>query len=137
MALSTLKDNGGMRTGNTFASNSSCANLVDFPNGMKRLVCCYTLRGVFLQDVQATQCTKTSKSQCLLQIAIWLGLALRDQFTARCCRFASNFFRRCFFFFRIWRSSRSDGDMYFRTIRREFRLTPLLRAPPLTISIAE
>ena len=56
-------DNGSVRTGNMFAPNSTCSNLLNLPNGMKRLVCCYTHCGVFLQDVQANQCTKTSVSQ--------------------------------------------------------------------------
>ncbi len=60
--IGAWKDNGSMSTGNAFGSNGSCANLVDLPNGMKRLICCYTHCGVFLQDVQATQCAKTSES---------------------------------------------------------------------------
>jgi len=61
--IGAWKDNGGAKTGNTFAPNSGCANVVNLPNGEKRLACCYTLCGVFLQDVQAKQCTKTSESQ--------------------------------------------------------------------------
>jgi len=57
------KDNGGMSTGNTFALNNTCANVINLPNGMKRLVCCYTHCGVFLQDVRANQCTKNSENQ--------------------------------------------------------------------------
>jgi hypothetical protein len=61
--IGAWRDNGAMMTGNTFAPNSSCANVINLPNGMKRLLCCYTKCGVFLQDVQASQCTKTSASQ--------------------------------------------------------------------------
>jgi hypothetical protein len=56
-------DNGSMATGNTFGPNNQCANVINLPNGDKRLVCCYTKCGVFLQDVKATECTKTSESQ--------------------------------------------------------------------------
>jgi hypothetical protein len=52
------KANGGMMTGNTFAPNNTCANVIDLPGGKKRLLCCYTKCGVYIQDVPATQCTK-------------------------------------------------------------------------------
>jgi len=61
--IGAWNDNGGMMTGNTFAPNNSCANLANLPNGMKRLFCCYTKCGVFLQDVQANRCTKNGVSQ--------------------------------------------------------------------------
>jgi hypothetical protein len=61
--IGAWKDNGSMSTGNVFAPNNTCANLVNLPNGMKRLVCCYEKCGVFLQDVRANQCTKASVSQ--------------------------------------------------------------------------
>ncbi|MGP0059306.1 MAG: hypothetical protein ACLPID_08485 [Beijerinckiaceae bacterium] len=61
--IGAWEHNGGLMTGNTFQPNSSCGNMLDLPNGMKRLICCYTKCGVFLQDVQATQCSKTSESQ--------------------------------------------------------------------------
>jgi hypothetical protein len=56
------RDNGGMSTGNTFAPNSRCANVINLPNGQKRLLCCYSHCGVFLQDVPASACSKTSVS---------------------------------------------------------------------------
>ena len=65
--IGAWKDNGGMSTGNTFAPNSACANVTNLPNGVKRLFCCYAHCGVFLQDVQANQCTKTSVSQFVCQ----------------------------------------------------------------------
>jgi hypothetical protein len=61
--IGAWKDNGGMMTGNTFSPNNTCANVINLPNGMKRLLCCYAHCGVFFQDVQASQCTKTSVSQ--------------------------------------------------------------------------
>ena len=60
--ISGWQDNGGQKTGNTFAPNNQCANLIDLPDGKKRLVCCYTHCGVFLQDVQAAHCVKQSQS---------------------------------------------------------------------------
>jgi hypothetical protein len=57
------KDNGGMMTGNAFAPNNQCGNVDNLPNGQKRLLCCYTKCGVFLQDVKATECTKTTESE--------------------------------------------------------------------------
>jgi hypothetical protein len=57
------KDNGGMMTGNTFAPNNTCANVINLPNGMIRLLCCYTHCGVFLRDVRAKECKKTSESE--------------------------------------------------------------------------
>ena len=56
-------DNGGMKTGNTFAPNSTCANVINLPNGKKRLLCCYSCCGVFYRDVTARTCTKTSESE--------------------------------------------------------------------------
>jgi len=61
--IGAWNDNGGMMTGNTFAPNNMCANVIDLPNGMKRLLCCYKKCGFFYQDVKATECTKTSESQ--------------------------------------------------------------------------
>lgn len=61
--IGAWKDNGGMQTGNTFAPNSTCANVIALPNGKKRLLCCYTFCGVFFQDVSAKMCTKTSESE--------------------------------------------------------------------------
>jgi len=61
--IGAWKSNGGMMTGNTFAPNNTCANVTTLPNGKKRLFCCYAHCGVFLQDVQANQCIKTSESQ--------------------------------------------------------------------------
>ena len=57
------KDNGGMTTGNTFGPNSQCANVINLPSGMKRLLCCYTKCGVFIRDVKAKECTKPSESE--------------------------------------------------------------------------
>lgn len=62
-AIGAWKDNGSMKTGNTFAPNSTCANVINLPNGKKRLLCCYTCCGVFYQDVSAKTCTKTSESE--------------------------------------------------------------------------
>ena len=61
--IGAWKDNGGMMTGNTFGPNNQCANVIPLPTGEKRLLCCYTKCGVFLQDVKATECTKTSESE--------------------------------------------------------------------------
>jgi hypothetical protein len=60
--IGAWKDNGSMATGNAFGPNNQCANVINLPNGQKRLVCCYNKCGVFLQDVTATECTKTSQS---------------------------------------------------------------------------
>ena len=56
------KANGGQMTGNTFAPNDQCANVISLSNGT-RLLCCYTKCGVFTRDVKATKCEKVSESQ--------------------------------------------------------------------------
>jgi hypothetical protein len=56
------KTNGGQMTGNTFAPNDQCANVISLPNA-KRLLCCYTKCGVFIRDVKATNCEKVNESQ--------------------------------------------------------------------------
>jgi hypothetical protein len=55
--------NGGQMTGNTFAPNTQCANVIPLPGGKTRLLCCYTKCGVFTMDVPQKQCTKTSESK--------------------------------------------------------------------------
>ena len=57
------RTNGGQMTGNSFAPNSECANVVDLGPASKRLVCCYAKCGVFIRDVKATACAKVSESQ--------------------------------------------------------------------------
>ncbi len=54
--------NGGQMTGNTFAPNNQCANVISLPGGKSRLLCCYSKCGVFTQDVPQQKCTKTSES---------------------------------------------------------------------------
>lgn len=65
--IGAWNDNGSVRAGNALTSGNGCANLLNLPNGEKRLFCCYTLCGTFVQDVQAKQCTKTSVSQFTCQ----------------------------------------------------------------------
>jgi hypothetical protein len=55
--------NGGQMTGNTFAPNNQCANVISLPDGKTRLLCCYTKCGVFIQDVPSKTCRKTSESK--------------------------------------------------------------------------
>lgn len=59
--------NGGQMTGNTFAPNNQCANVIQLNPQEWRLVCCYTKCGVFLQDVRANKCEKIGEShfRCL------------------------------------------------------------------------
>jgi len=54
--------NGGQMTGNTFAPNNQCANVIPLPGGKSRLLCCYTKCGVFTMDVSHQKCVKTSES---------------------------------------------------------------------------
>jgi hypothetical protein len=51
--------NGGMMTGNTFAPNNQCANVITLAPDKQRLLCCYEKCGVFIQDVPAKHCTKS------------------------------------------------------------------------------
>jgi hypothetical protein len=60
-------DNKGQKTGNSFAPNEQCANIIDLPGGKKRLVCCYTNCGVFTRDVQAKSCAKKGQSHFTCQ----------------------------------------------------------------------
>jgi hypothetical protein len=53
--------NGGQMTGNTFAPDNQCANMIALPNSQTRLVCCYTKCGVFLLDVPYAQCIKQTR----------------------------------------------------------------------------
>lgn len=55
--------NGGQMTGNTFAPNNQCANVISMGPDTQRLLCCYQKCGVFLRDVRAKSCTKVSESQ--------------------------------------------------------------------------
>lgn len=57
--------NGGQMTGNTFAPNNQCANVISLPSGETRLMCCYTKCGVFYNDVKFRGCQKTSQSTFL------------------------------------------------------------------------
>lgn len=55
--------NGGEMTGNAFALNNQCQNVINnVTPGVQRLFCCYTKCGVYIQDVKATKCIKTSRS---------------------------------------------------------------------------
>ncbi len=60
--------NGGQMTGNTFAPNNQCANVIKLPNSQSRLMCCYTKCGVFYQDVDSTRCKKTSERHFLCEM---------------------------------------------------------------------
>ena len=53
--------NGGQMTGNTYAPNNQCANVISLSSDTKRLLCCYTKCGVFIQDVKAQTCVKVSE----------------------------------------------------------------------------
>lgn len=57
------KANGGQMTGNTFAPNNQCANVIVLPNNANRLLCCYTKCGVFIMDVPFTRCSKVNQSR--------------------------------------------------------------------------
>jgi hypothetical protein len=57
------KANGGQMTGNSFGPNNQCSNVNSLGPNSQRLVCCYVKCGVFLRDVKAKSCTKTSESQ--------------------------------------------------------------------------
>jgi hypothetical protein len=61
------RDNGSVATGNAFGPNNQCSNVVPLPGGKVRLVCCYTMCGVFLRDVVAKSCTKPSESEFTCQ----------------------------------------------------------------------
>lgn len=56
------KANGGQMTGNTFAPNNQCANVLQLSANESRLFCCYTKCGVFIQDVQHKVCRKSDQS---------------------------------------------------------------------------
>jgi hypothetical protein len=56
------KANGGQMTGNTFAPNNQCANIIPLPGSQTRLLCCYTKCGVFIMDVPFSKCTKRNTS---------------------------------------------------------------------------
>ena len=55
--------NGGQMTGNTFAPNNQCANVIPLPDGKTRLLCCYSKCGVFIMDVPQKKCKKITKSK--------------------------------------------------------------------------
>jgi hypothetical protein len=61
------KDNNSQATGNSFGANDQCANVIKLAPNKQRLLCCYAKCGVFLRDVNATSCTKTSESQFTCQ----------------------------------------------------------------------
>lgn len=63
MNVAGWQHNGGQMTGNTFAPNNQCANVIRLGPMSQRLLCCYTKCGVFLRDVNARMCTKQSESQ--------------------------------------------------------------------------
>jgi hypothetical protein len=58
--IGTWTHNGGQMTGNTFAPNNQCANVITLPNQDSRLFCCYTKCGVFFMDVPY-KCRKLSQ----------------------------------------------------------------------------
>ncbi len=64
--LGGWQHNGGQMTGNTFAPNNQCANVITLSPGQQRLLCCYEKCGVFFRDVRSRQCVKTDEStfQC-------------------------------------------------------------------------
>jgi hypothetical protein len=61
------RDNNSLATGNAFAPNNQCANVIPLPHGKIRLLCCYTKCGVFLRDVVAKSCTKPTESEFTCQ----------------------------------------------------------------------
>ena len=60
--LGMWKHNGGQMTGNTFAANNQCANIIALSSSESRLFCCYTKCGVFYVDVKHNKCSKLSQS---------------------------------------------------------------------------
>ena len=50
-------------TGNSFAPNDQCANVIKLSASKQRLLCCYVKCGVFIHDVHAKACTKVSESE--------------------------------------------------------------------------
>ena len=63
MTIGAWKHNGGQMTGNSFAPNNQCGNVLTLAPNSQRLLCCYTKCGVFLRDVNAKLCVKVSESQ--------------------------------------------------------------------------
>ena len=55
--------NGGQMTGNTFAPNNQCANVIRIGPITQRILCCYTKCGVFVRDVNARMCRKLSERE--------------------------------------------------------------------------
>lgn len=58
MSIDGWQHNGGQMTGNTFAPNNQCANVITLGPTSQRLLCCYTKCGVFIRDVPARICRK-------------------------------------------------------------------------------
>lgn len=58
--------NGSVATGNTFAPNNQCANVISLSANQQRLICCYEKCGVFIRDVRSRSCAKLNEStfQC-------------------------------------------------------------------------
>lgn len=61
--LGSWTHNGGQMTGNTFAPNNQCANVIRLEDGQNRLLCCYTKCGVFYMDVPYRKCAKRNESR--------------------------------------------------------------------------
>jgi hypothetical protein len=65
--IGNWKHNGGQMTGNTFAPNNQCANMITLTNQDTRLLCCYTKCGVFFMDVPHTKCKKLSEARFICE----------------------------------------------------------------------
>jgi hypothetical protein len=63
LTLGPWQHNGGQMTGNTFAPNNQCANVINLGPNKFRLLCCYAKCGVFIQDVSASVCRKVSERE--------------------------------------------------------------------------
>jgi hypothetical protein len=59
--LGGWQHNGGQMTGNTFAPNNQCANVITLGPTQQRLLCCYDKCGVFYRDVRSKQCVKQNQ----------------------------------------------------------------------------
>lgn len=65
--LGDWEANGGQMTGNTFAPNSQCANVIQLSPTSSRLLCCYVKCGVFIKDVAHRTCRKSDQSHFTCQ----------------------------------------------------------------------